>query len=91
MPKAKKKVQEEVKEQTQVEQPEQQEAVNLSLSDISLSHRVIALAQKRGAFNAEEMSTVGALYDKLSVFLRQQMPETEKGEGETQEQTDTAE
>ena len=43
---------------------------SLQLSDILLCAQVIQLASSRGAFRAEELSMVGAMYDKLTTFLQ---------------------
>jgi hypothetical protein len=45
------------------------EQVNLSLEDLSVLASIVKLAQSRGAFQVEEMSQVGAVYDKLNFFL----------------------
>jgi hypothetical protein len=42
---------------------------NLSISDLQVIKQLIDLACTRGAFKANEMKTIGATYDKLSLFL----------------------
>lgn len=41
----------------------------LNLNDIAVMRSVIDVVSQRGAFKASEMSAVGALYDKLNLFL----------------------
>jgi hypothetical protein len=49
---------------------EQQEPVQLQLSDLLLSAQVIQLASSRGAFKPEEFTQVGALYERIVTFLQ---------------------
>jgi hypothetical protein len=42
---------------------------SLSLQDLVLVAQVIQITSQRGAFRAEEMANVGALYNKLVAFL----------------------
>ena len=68
---------------TQVEQPQ----ANLSVQDLTIALTVIQTAAKRGAFGAEEMSTVGGLYDRIAKFLESvgaisvNQPETTDNQG----------
>lgn len=41
----------------------------LTITDLSNIRSIIDVAVKRGAFNASEISAVGAAYDKLNNFL----------------------
>jgi len=45
------------------------EAPNLTLQDLTLVVQLLQVGAQRGAWKADELSTVGALYDKLVVFL----------------------
>lgn len=56
-------------EQTQAPAPE------LSVSDLQNIKTVVEVAVRRGAFGAAEMSSVGAVYDKLSAFLAAVAPQ----------------
>ena len=60
------------KETPAVEQPaqEQQPAPSLTLQDLVLVAQIIQLTSQRGAFKAEELEAVGALYNKLITFLQ---------------------
>ena len=44
-------------------------APNLSLQDLLLVAQTIQVCTQRGAFRAEEMSNIGALFDRLVAFL----------------------
>ena len=41
----------------------------LTINDLTVLKQIIELAQTRGAFQANELSAVGAAFDKLSNFL----------------------
>lgn len=45
------------------------EPVQLTIADLQLLGRIIDLASRRGAFQANEMSQVGDAFNKLSGFL----------------------
>jgi len=45
------------------------EPVQLTIADLQLLSRIVDLASRRGAFQASELSQVGAAVDKLSGFL----------------------
>ena len=47
------------------------ENTQLTLADLASTKNIIEAATSRGAFKAEELSQVGAVYDKLSKFLAQ--------------------
>ena len=55
--------------ETQVEQ-QQQPAPSLTLQDLILVAQIIQLTSQRGAFKAEELESVGGLYNKLIAFLQ---------------------
>ena len=63
------------KKQTKVEQAPvdaalQQEQPNLNLQDLILVAQIIQVSSQRGAFKADELANVGALYNKLIAFLQ---------------------
>lgn len=41
----------------------------ITISDLDTIKNIINLAASRGAFRGEELSMVGTVYDKLTVFL----------------------
>ena len=42
----------------------------LSVADLKMMARIIQVGSQRGSFKAEEMITVGGLYEKIIGFLR---------------------
>ena len=60
------------KEQAAVSTAEQQtqQPVALTLQDLVLVAQIIQLTSQRGAFKAEELESVGGLYNKLITFLQ---------------------
>jgi hypothetical protein len=54
---------------TEQAQPEAAPAPSLSLQDLIQVVRLIQLTAQRGAIQATEMATVGALHDRLVTFL----------------------
>lgn len=46
-----------------------QQTPQITISDLAIAKNLISVACERGAFRAEEMTTVGDLYDKLTRFL----------------------
>lgn len=83
----------------QVEAPvEGQEAgvpQSVSLQDLQLLGQIVDLASQRGAFRGNELSQVGAVYDKLTAFLgyvaEQQEANAEEGEGAADEEASAGE
>ena len=47
----------------------QAEAPGFGINDLVFTLQVFEAATSRGAFRAEELSSVGAVYDKLRAFL----------------------
>jgi len=41
----------------------------LKIEDLKVLKEIVNIAVSRGAFNASECTTIGAVYDKLNVFL----------------------
>ncbi len=50
-------------------QETQQSVPSLTLQDLILVAQIIQLTSQRGAYKAEELANVGALYNKLIAFL----------------------
>ena len=46
------------------------ENTQLTLADLASIHSIIEAATTRGAFRANELTQVGAIYDKLTAFLQ---------------------
>ena len=68
-----------------------QQPAQLSLTDLKLCVQVIDVCSQRGAFKPEEFGAVGALHQKLSLFLSQSeqaaqaVPKTSDGTSEETE------
>jgi hypothetical protein len=64
------------------------ENTQLTLADLASIQSIIEAASTRGAFRANELAQVGAIYDKLSAFLKVAQvqagnePETPQAQGE---------
>ena len=61
--------------------PEQEAPPSLALSDLVLLFNLVKITADRGAIKADEMTVVGAVYEKLGKFLQasgaaQQAPTT---------------
>lgn len=55
---------------TPTAQPQaQEENFDLTVQDLAAIKQVFEVATQRGAFKANELATVGAIYNKLSGFL----------------------
>jgi len=59
---------------------------SISLQDLQVLSNIVDLATQRGAFRGNELSQVGAVFDKLTTFLQQvaaaQAASSEDAEGE---------
>lgn len=45
-------------------------APSLTLQDLALTHQLLELSSQRGTWRADELTTVGTLYDRLTAFLK---------------------
>ena len=57
---------------------ETQEPVQLSYNDIAASLQIIDVCVQRGAIRGEEMSSVGAIRDRLSAFIEHSKTDEEE-------------
>jgi hypothetical protein len=61
------------------QQPQQQSIPELTVADLNNLRSVLDIAVRRGTFQATELSSVGAVFDKLNAFVNalgnQQMAE----------------
>lgn len=63
----------------------QQEAPQITITDLQNILQVIDVAATRGAFRGNELTSVGSVRDKLAAFLEAVAPKEETGEaGEDQ-------
>jgi len=56
-------------EQEQAQAPAQENATELTITDLNALKQIIDVASQRGAFKPNEMMTVGSTYNKLETFL----------------------
>ena len=56
-------------EQQETAAPEQTQAPSVSVNDLVNVYNIIDLASKRGAFQANELSSVGAVANKVKEFV----------------------
>jgi hypothetical protein len=61
------------------------EKVELKLADIKFCKTIIETATERGAWKADELGTVGHVYNKITVWLQQNEPKVETEAEETSE------
>ena len=63
-----------------VDNPDQvvDQAESISLQELQVLAQVVDLASQRGAFRGNELSQVGAVYDRLSSFLSAVAPQQEE-------------
>lgn len=64
-------------------QPAPADVPRFSLNDLKSLQEIVKVATERGAFRANELSAIGAVYDRLSGFLA-------AGEAASQPDTDEA-
>ena len=58
----------------------------ITIADIAMLKQIVEVASSRGAFRAEELSQVGAVYDRVSAWVEsmtQATTEDEAEQGET--------
>jgi hypothetical protein len=61
----------------------------ITITDLDTVKNIINLAATRGAFRGEELSQVGAVYDKLAVFLEAVIEQAKAQEAENAEAGET--
>ena len=61
---------EQVESAPEMEAPAQEDT-SISLNDLQVLANIVDLASQRGAFRGNELTQVGAVFDKLSAFLAQ--------------------
>ena len=72
---------------TQPTSPPTQPNTDLTIADLRNLGTIIDVASSRGAFRANEMATVGLMYNKLQSFLAKVAPETKPEEKQTTQTT----
>ena len=59
-----------------IEQPQ------ITVADIATLKQIVEVATSRGAFRAEELSQVGAVYDRVSAWINSMTQEATEDEAE---------
>jgi hypothetical protein len=77
MAKDNKKATEEVKQESQPEQAQEQQAQPLTVQDLITLKSAIELGTQRGAWRANELTAVGSVYERLSLFVASLLPPKE--------------
>lgn len=77
-------------EETQAVEQEASTAAALGLADLALMANIIQVTSERGAIKANEMTAVGALYQKLVAFVNANAPQPEVTE-DTGEEAEVSE
>ncbi len=65
----------ETQETVEVTQPAEQ--ITMTINDLAALANIINVASQRGAFKADELSKVGAAYDKLNAFVMAAQAQTQ--------------
>ena len=60
-----------------------EEPVELQIADIKFCKTIIETATERGAWKADELGTVGHVYNKITLWLQQNEPKVETQAEET--------
>ena len=76
-----------VTEETVAQEQEQTAPESISLQDLGLLAQIVDLASQRGAFRGNELTQVGAVYDKLSAFLAYVQEQQQAAEQESAEES----
>jgi len=66
------------------------ENTQLTLADLASIQNIIEAASTRGAFRANELAQVGAIYDKLSAFLTVAQSQADAAQAGTEPETPQA-
>lgn len=59
----------------------------ITLADVASMISIIEASSTRGAFRANELTTVGELYNRLQAFLDHARAQVEKSQGEANAET----
>ena len=54
--------------------------INLNVADVALLKQIVEVASQRGAFKADELTQVGAVYDRVTQWLAAVTAEAEPSE-----------
>jgi hypothetical protein len=70
--------------QTEQAASDTQEKPNLTLQDLSMMVQILQVGTSRGTWKADELSSVGGLYDRITAFLTAAGVVTKTDTNETQ-------
>lgn len=76
---------EEVKQESHPEQAQEQQAQPLTVQDLITLKSAIELGTQRGAWRANELTAVGTVYERLSLFVASLLPKEEPKEEDSPE------
>ena len=65
---------------TTEETPNTPQPTGVTINDIATLLQIVEVCAQRGAFRAEELSSVGVIYDKFKSFLNNALPQTQPTE-----------
>jgi len=66
------------------QQQQEEEKVSINLNDISTVLQLIDVVSTRGGFQGQELAGVGMLRNKLEAYLRQNSPQQQGPDGDTE-------
>lgn len=70
--------------EAEISKPEAPKTASLSINDLKVIHRIIDVCSTRGAFKAEELTSIGLIFDRLTAFLAaSEVPATPPESGAT--------
>jgi hypothetical protein len=69
-----------------MENQEQAQQPELNISDLQNIRILLEVASNRGAFRAQELTSVGAVFDRLNGFLNAVAPQTAESSTESDQQ-----
>ena len=72
------------KKYSKIMSEEKAQELGLNLNDLVAIVKIIDVASERGAFKGAELSSVGAVRDKVTAFVDSQTPKEEKEEDATE-------
>jgi len=84
---AKEKKATEVKQEAQPDQAQEQQAQSLTVQDLVTLKSALELGAQRGAWRANELTAVGTVYERLSLFVASLLPKQEEPKGDAPKET----
>ena len=60
-------------------------APNITIADIAFLVQIVEVCSQRGAFRAEELTNVGAVYDRVKAFIVANTPAPQANDDTTEE------